>query len=217
MISIIIPTAKTDVLTAKSLVSCPVPYELIISKVAGVGAARAAGVSAAKNDLIVMFDDDLIIKPSLWQLVLSLKRGQFILAHVGEHLSTRVFAIHRCDYDLVGGFDSKIKYIFEDGDFYLRALKNGLKCKVISTAFYFHPYHTPRTVNRWLLVRLAWEYSRLYVKYKRDLHNYPTDFFIRPLDYKVFLFHFPVKIFGIIYWYLHHSFFNYLKRYSYEN
>jgi GT2 family glycosyltransferase len=203
LISIVIPTAKSEAKTIESLKHCPLPYELLITHANGLGEARHNAIIAAKNELVAMFDDDIIIYPQLWQHVQSLKSNEFLIAHVGEHISTRVFVIHKADYLKVGGFDPKIKYIFEDGDFYLRAQEAGLVPKIVPQSLYEHPYHPPRTQNRKTLIHLSWEYSRLYVKYKRNLHNYPTDFFIRPLDYKVFLFHFPIKIIGIIFWWLH--------------
>jgi hypothetical protein len=167
LISIIIPTSKSSVLTFESLKECPVPYQLVTSSYKGVGKARHYGVCAAKNDLVVMFDDDLIVKPEIWKHILKLKQTEFILTHVGEHLSTRVFAIHKMPYLEIGGFDTNIKYIFEDGEFAIRAKTFGLTLKVLSHDFIIHKDHKMRSCFGPFGLNLPFwfEWTKMYVKY----------------------------------------------------
>ncbi len=201
-VSIVVVSGKHRVLTTKSIKACPEPYELNINRTTGLGLARHEGILKTRAELIFMFDDDLILNPEIWPFLFSLKEGEFMMANVGEHLSARVFAIHRKDYFAIGGFDTRIKYIFEDGDFYLRALKTGLTFRAVPKSFYEHVYHTPRMHNRYLAVRLSWEYSKMYVKYGRDVCSYPLEFFRRPFNWRIIPFHFLTKTVGIPYYLL---------------
>ncbi len=140
-VNAVILSCKEEVLTLKSLA----PYSYIkplVVRAKGMGYARNLGVSMANSELVLMFDDDLIFDNRLLNLMLNVPFGSFIIAHNGEHFSTRVFAIHKIDYYRVGGFDVKINFIFEDGDFVLRAQKAGLKLLVVPSSLYRHVEHT---------------------------------------------------------------------------
>ena len=188
MLSIIIPTCKTIIKTLESLKDCPVPYQLITTNVQGVGKARHEGALKAKYPLIAMFDDDLTILPQVWKAILELNQGEFLLTHLGEHLSSRVFAIHKTDYFKVGGFDTSIKYTFEDGDFAIRAQKTGLKLKILPPQLLIHNEHLHRGASGPFGMNLGFwkEYARLYVKYKRQFEaNLLAPFTGLPHDYKI--------------------------------
>lgn len=199
-LSIIIPSCLETVLTNVS--SCPIPYQLIVARDEGLGYARHLGFQRSNGDLIVMFDDDLILDGKIWRYILRLEKGSFIMGVNYGNISTRVFAIHRCDYTRVGGFDCKLRYCFEDGDFYIRALRAGLTCKFLPSKLYAHIPHRHRTADRWLLVRLSWEYSHVLVKYKRYVFKNMFEFFLRPFDYKVFAWSFVTRVTGTLYWLL---------------
>jgi glycosyltransferase involved in cell wall biosynthesis len=201
-LSIIILSGKAENKTLTNLKSCPVPYEVIVTNIRGLGRARHEAVKKANFELIVQFDDDLVIYPNLWKIILGLQQGEFIMAHVGEHVSTRVFAIHKSDYYRIGGFNPEIMYIFEDGDFYNRALQKSLKAKIVSSDFYSHIDHRPRIMNRWLLVRLSWEHTRFFIKYKKNVNIKLWYFFRTPFDWRIISFHVPVKIVAFFYWFL---------------
>lgn len=188
MLSIVIPTCKTTIRTLESLKDCPVPYQLIVTNVRGVAKARHAGALKAKYPLIAMFDDDLTIMPPVWKAILGLKQDEFLLTHVGEHLSSRVFAIHKSDYLSVGGFDTSIKYTFEDGDFAIRAQRAGLKLKILPPQLLIHNEHLHRGASGPFGMNLGFwnEYARLYVKYKRQFEsNLLAPFTSVPHDYKI--------------------------------
>jgi hypothetical protein len=80
-------------------------------------------------------------------------------------------------------------------------LKAGLTCKVVPSGLLVHPFHKPRVCNRWVLVQLSWEHCKFFVRYGRGCAGL-FDFFVRPLDYRLFVFHFPVKVVGVLYWLL---------------
>ena len=184
-IDAVVLSGKSTVKTLESLKKFPFIRSVVV-RTQGLGFARNLGVSKCNSDLVFMFDDDLIFGQNLMDLLLKVKPGEFAIAHNRDHYSTRVFAIHRSDYFNVGGFDSSIKYVFEDGDFVLRALKNGLKLKVVPSSLYFHVEHVPNRHKGGLAVfRLNKEYCRMLVKYKREVFSNLFMFFWYPKDYKI--------------------------------
>lgn len=205
-LSIIVPSKSCDRRLVWRLLAnvgfCPVSYEFIVVSYDGIGFARHAGVLRSTGNLIVMFDDDVILNPKIWSYILNLSRGTFFMAVNCGNISTRAFAIHRQDYDLIGGFDPTIKYCFEDGDFYVRALRQGLTCKFIPTTLCTHLPHLHRTTDRWLLVRLSWEYTHMLVKYKRYVFKNMFEFFVHPRDWRLFLWSFVTRVVGTLYWLL---------------
>ncbi len=127
-ISIIITTIKEKAETLHSLGSCPVSYEVIISRVRGISRARNEGGEKASGDLLVFFDDDLVLSPKIWSIVLSVEPRSFLMAP-GFEPGTRVFCIHRKDFIDIGGFDEKIEHSGEDRELWLRLYWAG-----------YHPY-----------------------------------------------------------------------------
>lgn len=123
MVSIIIPTIKEEVETVKHLESCPIPYQLIISKTKGLGKARNNGAKFAKHDLLIFFDDDLILYPGIWKHLLALRPNHFIMHNGNGEPSTRVFAVYSKDFL---GFDENIQLSGEDRDIWIRNIKEGL-------------------------------------------------------------------------------------------
>jgi GT2 family glycosyltransferase len=199
-VSIVIPTGKPIVTTLDSLGSCPIPHQVITSTFNGVGKARHIGALKAKYPLLVMFDDDLTVSPLIWKTLLKLEDGEFMLTHVGEHLSTRIFAIHLKDYLRVGGFNSEIKFIFEDGEFAYRAQQAGLKLNVLPLELVMHIEHRSRAhVGPFSLNLHFWaEWAKMYVKYGKHFErNLFAPFEVRH-DYKVAFQWFVVKTAFII-------------------
>lgn len=202
-LSIIIPTAKPNCLTLKGLGALDDMHEIILVKAKGLAQARNQGARTARGELIVMFDDDLQLKEGFWKFLKTIEHGQFFMAKVYDNISTRVFAIYAEDFWRVGGFDESIKYIFEDGDFMIRALKTGMKLRIVPDKFFHHIPHLPRQRNKWLLCLLTWEYVRLLLKHKRLVARKGfIRFFLEPFDYRVFPFHFVTKLFAVPYWLL---------------
>jgi hypothetical protein len=199
-IAVITLKPSSHVKTLETL-KCPVPHRLIFCRTRGYGKARntAAAVFGGYG-LMVQFNDDLVLSPQIWRHILSLKRGEFMLTREGEHLCSRVFAVHLEDYWNVHGCDSKIKYVFEDGDFAFRAQKFGLKLKVLSPDFAKHIPHVHAFYKSKYIVPITWESCRLYVKYKRSFTDNPLRFFFPFHDYRVILQHFTLRSMFMIAW-----------------
>jgi len=167
----------------KSL-NCNFPHETLIVKTRGWGKARCFGIDNAQNDFVVMVNGDVEVKAEAWPLLFSCKHGEFFMANHNGGACSRIFAIHREDCNSVC-FNSSLKYIFEDGDFYVRALAKGFKCHIVPSNLYVHPTHYNPILfdfkQSWFL---DWEYSRMFAKYsffvRRDLFN----FFIQPFSVK---------------------------------
>ncbi len=170
-ISIIIPV-RPGCKVQSDLSSCPLNSEVIIVRNSGVGFARSIGASAAKGDLLVMLDSDLVLSPELWAWILKLQKGTFAMTKNTERVSysTKVFAIHKEDYLKVGGFNSSLKYLWEDGEFALRASSLGLKVAPVPSSMYKHIEHESRCRSKDFFIYFNWEYARLFVKFRRIIY-----------------------------------------------
>ena len=203
-ISIIIPVQpgcriRTDVS------NCPFDAEVIIVRSLGVGLARSMGASVAKGELIVMLDSDLIVSPRLWTWLLTLRRGTFAMAKNPERTSysSRVFAIHKDDYAKVGGFDPSLKYLWEDGEFAMRASSRGFKVQPVQPNLYKHFEHQSRCLNREEFVYFNWEYARLFVKFRRKIYPNLAMWFFDMINLKKRKFNLQpttVRIWGFFFW-----------------
>ena len=195
MISVCIPT-----LNAPNNLLFPTGemFEVIYSSVAGVGAARKDLMERSRGQLVIMIDDDITPSQQLIQQLTKLPVGYFAMAVVDGHVSTRVFAIHRCDYRKTDGFDETIKYVFEDGAFYSEALSRGLKFYAVTPTLFAHKNHVNRCGDyRWL--KSWFEHSKMLVKYKHTCYPGLVGFFgLRSVLKQPQVFF--VKFFGVIYW-----------------
>ena len=203
-ISVIIPVQPgCEILT--DLSSCPLNIEVIVVKNFGIGLARSIGASAAKGDLIVMLDSDLVVAPELWTWVLALKNGTFAMTKNAERASysSKVFAIYKDDYLKIGGFDSSLKYLWEDGEFALRASSLGFKVAPVPSSLYRHIEHQSRCLNKEYFVYFNWEYARLFVKFKRRIYPNLIMWFFDMLNLRRGRFNFQptmVRVCGFFFW-----------------
>jgi glycosyltransferase involved in cell wall biosynthesis len=179
-ISIIIPSCKEEIATLDSLDSCPVGFEVIVSKVSGLGRCRNYGVRKAQHDFIVMFDDDIVVSPEIWHHVLNVKRGEFAMAFLSGFPCSRVVAVHAEDFWRIGGFDESIKFTGEDRDFYVRALEAGLRFKLVPLSLVYHVPHTVRARNIHVAVQAVKENMVFLRRYwRRHPKVFKVDFFDR--------------------------------------
>ena len=180
-----------------------IPYPCFISRVFGFGPARNYGAKHYGNSgLMVQFNDDLVLNPRIWGFIQAFKRGEFGLQIVDEWVCSRVFVIHLEDYWKVGGCMENIKFAFEDGDFYLRALQAGLRFRRIPSNLAIHIPHQHSWMSMKNIAKIDSEWSRLFVKYKRNAKRNMFAFFIRPFHWKVVFQHFVLKVFFTNYWLL---------------
>jgi glycosyltransferase involved in cell wall biosynthesis len=184
---------------------CLYNCETIIVRNFGIGFARSIGASAAKGDLLVMLDSDLLVSPKLWTWLLKLKRGTFAMAKNSERrsYSSRVFAMHKDEYLNVGGFDASLKYLWEDGEFALRASTLGFKVAVVPSSMYRHIDHQRRFQNKQFFIPFNWEYARLYVKFSRKIYPNLAFWFFDMINLKKRQFNFlptMVRLIGFFFW-----------------
>ena len=184
---------------------CLYNCEMIIVRNSGIGLARSVGASAAKGDLLVMLDSDLVVSPKLWMWLLKLKRGTFAMAKNFEHrsYSSRVFAMYKEDYLKVGGFDPSLKYLWEDGEFALRASTLGFKVAPVPSSMYQHNDHQKRFQNKQFFIPFNWEYARLYVKFNRKIYPNLAMWFFDMINLKKREFNFQsamVRLSGFFFW-----------------
>jgi glycosyltransferase involved in cell wall biosynthesis len=170
-ISIIIPT-YSNCKVRTDLRGCLFDHEVIVERATGIGLARNLGVLKSKGDIIVMLDSDLNVKPELWHWLVKLRRGTLAMVKNCKHqsYSSRVFAIHREDYLKIGGFNSSLKYLWEDGEFALRASEKGFKIAPVPLTMYEHLEHEPRCLKSQFFIPFNWEYARLFVKFNRKIY-----------------------------------------------
>lgn len=162
------------------VLNCSLPHETWIVKVRGWGLARYLALGSARCSFVVMVNGDVDVKAELWPILLSCQRGEFFMTNYNGGACSRVFAGWAEDVARVG-FDASLRFIFEDGDFYARALNKGFKFRVVPGNLFVHHEHrhdfifNPRTSFLFDI-----EYSKMMARYKffvrRDLFN----FFLQP-------------------------------------
>ena len=202
--SIIIPI-YSNCKVQTDLGSCPLDHEVIFVRALGIGLARSLGASAAKGDLIVMLDSDLILKPELWHWLANLRRGTFAMVKNYEHnsYSSRVFAMHKDDYVKTGGFNPSLKYLWEDGEFVLRASNLGFKIVPVPSNLYQHIEHQLRCQDKQFFVPFNWEYARLIVKFNRRIYPRLARWFFDQTSLKKRQFNLQptmVRLVGFFFW-----------------
>ena len=197
LVSIVIPSIKKNVLTLKNL-DCPFPHEVIVIKEHGLGKGRNEGFRRTKGDLVVLVDDDLIIDPKIWKYILNLRNKEFAMLDTGNFPITRVFAIYKKDFWLVGGFDESLRYSSEDREFYSRAVLKGLKFKPIPLSLVAHIKHKKRSANIHSGLKVCKDNVNFILKYliyfpklvfKQDFLNRIRSFQFRTLILQFFYFY----------------------------
>ncbi len=203
-ISIIVPIYSNHKLKT-DLSSCPFDHEVIFIRALGIGLARSLGFSKSNGDLVIMLDSDLILKPELWSWMANLKRGTVAMVKNNKHnsYSSRVFAIHKDDYIKTGGFNPCLKYLWEDGEFALRASERGLKISPVPSIFYEHIEHEPRCISKQFFMFFNWEYARLFVKFSRKIYPRVERWFLDQANLKKGKFNLRpilVRLAGFFFW-----------------
>jgi len=181
-LSVILTTIKDDIETLDSVYKCPFEYEVIISREKGIGKARNLGAIKANNEILVFFDDDLTLNSKLWDIIPKIKKGCFFMAYGGfahggtPEPITKILIIHREDFFKIGGFNNEIKYSGEDREFFLKAIRKGLKPKFLSEKFYIHKDHPIRFIkSRHDAIMFMFEHSKVLAThgaYTRFYKNY---------------------------------------------
>jgi hypothetical protein len=203
MINIAIITNKpiSQIKTLQTM-HCPYPHRVILSRAIGFSNARNTAITI--GGLNVQLNDDLVLSPKLWEFASTIKQGEFAfqIAHeeTGDRPCSRVFMIYPEDFHIAEGFDSELKYFFEDGDFYYRALSKGLKFRAIpdEAAIHIphkHGFYKPK-------VQAESEAAMVYVKYGQQMMPFKhiDRFFIPFRDYHVTLQHFVLRVTFMVYW-----------------
>ncbi len=191
-ISIIVTSERIKSKTLSSLKFCPYKYELIISKTKGLGKARNSGANKATSKILVFFDDDLTIYPKIWNTIINIKRGTFIMASGGSAHGgtpepiTQVLIIYKKDFLKVNGFENKITASGEDREFFMNAIKKGLIPYYLPQKIYRHNPHPIRFKhNRKRALTMMYEHAKVLAThgaYTRIYKNYLRWFF--PYIYK---------------------------------
>ena len=202
--SIIVPI-YSNCKVQTDLGNCPLDHEVIFVRALGIGLARSLGASVAKGDFIVMLDSDLILKPELWLWLVNLKQGTFAMAKNYEHnsYSSRVFAMHKDDYVKTGGFNPSLKYLWEDGEFALRASEVGFRIIPVPSNLYEHIEHEPRCLSKQFFILFNWEYARLFVKFNKKIYPRVERWFLdqaNPKKAKFNLAPILVRLAGFFFW-----------------
>lgn len=156
-VSFIITTIKEDIETTKHLKKCPLEHEIIIPVEKGIGFARNIGASLSQGEVLVFLDDDLTIYPKLFEIIPKVQEGSFFMAFQAKMPVTRCLIIHRKDFRKVL-FREEIKLSGEDRDFFMRAIKTGLKPFFLSPkGLYQHKEHKIRfKKNRLNSIIIKW-------------------------------------------------------------
>ena len=181
MISIIIPSLTKNPKTLNSLQNLSFKNEIIISNKKGIGYARNYGATLAKGEILVFFDSTLIINKKIWKKFLSIKENSFIMGFEGfshggtPEPITQILCIRKKDFDKIK-FSNKIIYSGEDRDFFIKAIKKGLKPILIKRKNnYKHIEHKTRALqNSYTLIKFTNEHAKLLVKHGAYIRVYKS-------------------------------------------
>jgi len=143
-------------------------------KTKGWGKARNVAMMNARYPFVIMVNADVDVSPQLYSYLLDSVPGTVFMNinYDAQGVGTRVFAMWYVDFRWRVQFDSSIKHVFEDGDFYARALQSGLTVKFVPPTLYSHPDHkhdymTHDYRRTWFV---EWEFSRMFIK-----HNFQVE------------------------------------------
>ena len=135
-----------------------------------------------------------------------MKNGTFAVTKNAERASnsSKVFAIHKDDYLKIGGFDSSsLNYLWEDGEFALRASALWFKVAPVPSSIYRHLEHQRRCLDKQYFVFFNWEYARLFVKFRRRIYPNLIMWFFDMLNLKKRQFNFKptlIRLSGFFFW-----------------
>ena len=187
----------------KSVSTCPIAHEVILSKTPGLGLARNNGVRKSSFPFLVFLDDDIQFDGQLWDVLFSTKPNTIVMAAVASRPCSRVLAIHKSDFWRIGGFNENIKLSGEDTDFQLRAEDQGFQILRIPDRLIQHKNHETRFrgLNS---IRKEMETAYLFIKYGRRYGSYRRRFvssnikYLRAFQLKLLLIKFLAFTYNII-------------------
>ncbi len=187
--SLLIITLKenNDILTLENPEVKEYTSEVLIDRSPGVSWARNHLAYQAIGEILAFMDDDVRPDKRVWELIANLRKREILMVEGYRHPITRVMAIHKEDFNDIGGFDQAIWYNGEDLDFYWRALDKGY---VVSTVPKGLIHHEPHSKSNWAKYHFESAYTR--VKHGRI----SLDFFVQTNPVIAFL-----RLTGFIYHY----------------
>ena len=141
--------------------------ERLISSEQGLGRARNSLAELATTDTFVYLDEDVLPPEELWELVSQLEDGFVIMAAGRNHPVTRVTALNKRTFEMIGGFDPRIRRTGEDLDLWLRATRKDMSVRLVNVT---NPKPTPKNT-------FADQLEASYVRVKNGY--YPARFFLR--------------------------------------
>lgn len=162
-VSFIITTCRHRIKTLESLKGYPFPFEIIVSRKAGLGYARNYGASQARGNVLVFLDDDLKLAPRmLFMHIASLIEGTFKVAYQHRMPATRCLIIFKRDFEKVK-FCNEIQHSGEDREFFMQAVKTGLDYVFLSSqGLYEHIEHEIRFKrDRLISIKTMYEHAKV--------------------------------------------------------
>jgi GT2 family glycosyltransferase len=140
-ISAVIPTLTDN---PKTLESIPKSVsDIAVISEGNRSEARNIGAERTENPILVFMDDDIQFeKDFFWKQIDQTDPGTVtgLEDYTYGLLLTRFLIIHRDDFRRVGGFDANLNH-FEDTEFSLRALANGIDINLVDREMVHHFEH----------------------------------------------------------------------------
>lgn len=175
-------------------------YKLIIVKDAKTPShARNIGVSQAKNDIVVIMDDDLNFTPENFMLLLSkVRRKACVLA------KACTLVMYRKDYISLGGFEERLfKFAEDDTEFGYRLARMGYKIILCDYPPCDLVQHLGTKINRRKILLRSFNESAVDLRYNQRLifkrflkhlcHVHPI-IFLAHFSYALGLVYYPVRM-----------------------
>lgn len=145
-VSLLIPSKRRRVHTIKNNPVLRYVDEIKINREPGLSYARNRLAEESIGDTLIYADDDVTVTADAWETAQMVPLNTIVMTEGRNHPIARFMALRRDTFNLVGGFDEKIRYNGEDLDYYLRARAKDVTVKTLTGSHIIHiehPRHLP--------------------------------------------------------------------------
>jgi cellulose synthase/poly-beta-1,6-N-acetylglucosamine synthase-like glycosyltransferase len=134
---------------------------------ASTSLARNNGAEMSQGKILCFIDDDVFPTETLFKFLADIdnasakilfpeiKNSEYIPFPLGDHVGGRgffsaCFIIEREEYLRIGGMSGRLSLFRDDSEFYIRAVKNGIKLEIIQDVYVWHPvrFTTSKTIQQ---------------------------------------------------------------------
>ena len=129
---------------------------IIMTNYDSIPLARNRGAEISHGGILCFIDDDVLLTDEMFTflgeigyissriLFPEIKNSEYIPYPLGDHVGGRAFVsacfiINREEYLRLGGMNGRLSLFRDDSEFFIRAVKNGLRLEFITDMYVWHP------------------------------------------------------------------------------